>query len=746
MNKSIHLFLAEKISNFVEGVYNFILFFPYFFSVIELFKTLFAPWKGLTDTHKTRGFSLSDMFSTLLFNMISSGIGFVLRSTLIGFFFVFQSLFILSIPFLFLLFFLSLPVQFFIYLVMHTDEETKQIAKEHFIKTHLLKQENFKYVSEWFEKEYEDKHKRSQWWKLENLLDTVPIAKDWATGYTPKLDQYAKDITDASYQNHIDHMVGRQKEVAAIEQALLKSEEANVVLVGEEGVGKHTIIDSFAHSIYKGKCNPLLAYRRVLKVRMDKILAKFPDPKVREEFFMELLAEAARAKSTILVIDDFDKYVVSAPPDRVNLTDAIQEYGKTNQIQIIGITTPYEYEKFVFPNESIRIIMTKVDVAEISKQEALQILMKTNHLLEHRYKIYIPLETLQSVIEKSDYFISNIPFPEKGLQLLDASCVYGTEKLKQRVLLPEVVDIVLSESTHTPTTLTADLKQKLLNIEAGLEKQVVNQQEAIHDLAASMRRAFLLLGKRRKPLSSFLFLGPTGVGKTETAKALAELFFGSDTFLIRFDMSQYQSKEDIIKLTGASETNDPGLLTEAIRQHNYGILLLDEIEKADKNLLNIFLTILDEGYFTDGYGKRVDCKNLVIIATSNAGAEYIYQKMKFGQPIPTNELIGYLVDKGIYSPEFLNRFDGVIAFQPIQGNSMLPIARKMLGAIEKQIYELYKVKLDISDATLNTVLQTNFDPAFGARNLDRVLRNQIEDQVAQIILAGKAQPGSTIKM
>ena len=261
-----------------------------------------------------------------------------------------------------------------------------------------------------------------------------------------------------------------------------------------------------------------------------------------------------------------------------------------------------------------------------------------------------------------------------------------------------------------------------------------------------MRRAFLLLGKRKKPLTSFLFLGPTGVGKTETAKALSEIFFGNEKFMIRFDMSQYQTKEDIIKLIGSSETSDPGLLTDAIREQSYGVLLLDEIEKADKSLLNIFLTILDEGYFTDGYGKKVDCKNLVIIATSNAGADYIFQKMKFGQPIPTNELIAYLIDKRLYSPEFLNRFDGVIAFQPIQSNSMVPIARKMLTAIEKQIYDLYKVKLQVSDATLAAVLQKNFDPAFGARNLDRVLRNEIEDQVAQIILAGKAQPGSTIQM
>lgn len=746
MNKSIGNFIYLKFGSFFEGIYNFLLFFPYFFSVVPLLKTLFKPWKGIVDNTKTRGFSLSAEFNKFIGNLISIGMGFILRSTLIGFFFIFQSIYILSIPFLIILFLLSLPIQFFIYLVTHTEEEKKQIAKDHFIKTHLLKPENLQFVDQWFESEYKENHARSQWWKLSNLLNTVPLAKDWTTGYTPKLDQYAVDLTDPSYQSHIEHMVGRGKEIALIEQALLKSEEANVVLVGEEGVGKHTILDSFAHNIYTGKCNPLMAYRRILKLKMEKILSKFPDPKVRETFFSDLLTEAAQSKAVILCIDDFDKYVSAGKPDHVDLTDIIQEHARTNKLQIIGLSTPYDYERHIFPNSSISNIVTKVNVYEVSKQEALQILLNTNHFLESRYKLHIPFETLHAVIEKSDFFISNIPFPEKGLQLLDACCVYANEKQKKKVLLPDVVDIVLTEKTHTPTTLNADMKQKLLNMEVELDKRVVNQQEAMHDLSASMRRAFLLLGKRHKPLTSFLFLGPTGVGKTETAKALSDIFFGADKSMIRFDMSEYQTTADIPKLIGSSDINEPGLLTEAIRQQSYGILLLDEIEKADKNLLNIFLTILDEGYFTDGYGKRVDCKNLVIIATSNAGAEYIYQKMKFGQPIPTNELVAYLIDKRLFSPEFLNRFDGVIAYQPIQSNSMLPIARKMLGVIEKQIYDLYKVKLQVSDATLQAVLQTNFDPAFGARNLDRILRNEIEDKVAQIILAGKAQPGSTIQM
>lgn len=750
MDKGPHSFLTDKIGNFFEGLYNFIIFFPYFFSVTALLRTLFSPWKGLTDTSKKKGFSFESMMNTLMFNLISSGIGFTMRMTLLAFFFLFQAVYILSIPFVVLLFFATLPLQFFIYSLSPSDEQKKQRAEAQFLKMHVLKPENQQYVKQWFEKQYDEKYKKSQWWKLENLLNTTPLARDWTLGYTPKLDNYAIDLTDPAYQSHIGHMIGRNNEIALVEQALLKSDEANIVIVGDEGVGKHTIVDSFAQNIYKGLCNPLLAYRRVLKLQMEKILSKVTDPKEREEFFDQLLGEAARSHGVILVIDNFDKYVSSGSADRFDLTTPIEEYGKTNKIQIIGLTSPFAYDKYVFFNEKIKTIFSKLDVAEISKQEALQILMDSNHAMEMRYHVYIPFETLQTVIEKSDFFITDIPFPEKAIQLLDTACVYINEKLKQNVLLPEMVDTVLSERTHTPTTLTADMKTKLLSLEKELQVKVVNQDEAIHDLSASMRRAFLLLGKRRKPLTSFLFLGPTGVGKTETAKAIASTFFGSKNTIMRFDMSLYQSKYDIPKLVGSAESQNPGLLSDAVRQHPYGILLLDEIEKADKNLLNIFLTILDEGYFTDGFGKRVDCKNLVIIATSNAGADYLFERAKGvatgGPAITTNELIDYLIKKGFYTPEFLNRFDGVIAYKPISGNSMLPIARKMLAAIEAQIMELYKVKLEVSDATLEAVLQRNVDPAFGARNLDRVLRNEIEDQIAQIILAGKAQPGSTIKM
>ena len=284
--------------------------------------------------------------------------------------------------------------------------------------------------------------------------------------------------------------------------------------------------------------------------------------------------------------------------------------------------------------------------------------------------------------------------------------------------------------------ITSQIKEKLINLEDLLKDSIVEQEEAINKLSSSLRRSFLLLGKRKKPLASFLFLGPTGVGKTETAKAIAQTFFSAAdrenlNYLIRFDMSEYQSKSDIPKLIGDSIYHEPGQLSKAIRENPYGVLLLDEIEKADHDLLNIFLTILDEGYFTDGEGKRVDCKNLVIIATSNAAASEIYQNKNIS-------IMDYLIEHHVFSPEFLNRYDGVVVFRPLSEESIFKIANKMIEKIVDDIQSMYGIKVKISEKTLENIVSKSKDSRFGARNLDRVIRDDVEDKISKLILQGKA--------
>jgi len=756
MRKNFWLFCKESLQKFGEAIINLFIFLPYFFSVGTLLKTLFYPWRNLQTKKTTVGFSFSDWGNRFAFNFISRSIGFFMRLSIISFYFIFQTAFMIFLPFIALVFFLLSPIFYLLYLFQKSPDEQKKILKDKFIADHLLKDENRKSVEDWFEDYYQKHLEKTDWWKLSNLFSYPPLARDWAFGYTPILDQYTTDLGSSSYLHHINNIVNREKEIKEVEQILSKNAEANVIIVGEEGVGKHTIIDALAKKIYLGKTNVHLMYRRILKLNMEKM-------KDKENFFEELLQEATEAGNIILFVDNFEKYL--------ELSGSLEKYAKSDRLQLIGLTTPFFYQKFIFPNEKINRLFSKVDVYEVSKKEALDILLEKFFDFENYHKVYLPYETLVEAIEKSEFYITYIPFPEKAVDLLDTACVYvkqraiavtGVEKkgfptarrsvdihrlsstggnefetgpvTLSNIVFPEDIDTILTLKTHIPITITSQMKEKLLHLETFLSSQVFEQEEAIKKLSASLRRSFLLIGKRKKPLATFLFLGPTGVGKTATAKAVASVFFSSTSsnqfqsvptnfnYLVRFDMSNFQSKYDIPKLIGDINNNEPGLLAAAIREKPYGVLLLDEIEKTDKDLLNIFLTIIDEGYFTDGFGRAVDCKNLVIIATSNAKS------------------------LDVFSPEFLNRFDGVITFNQLSPKTLRLIAKKILDDLSKDVFQLHKIKIEVSEQTINSLIEKGYDTRYGARNMERVIRDEIEDKVAKLILEEKIKSGETINL
>jgi len=636
---------------------------------------------------------------------------------------------------------LLIPILYIEYLYQKTEVEQKEIARLNFVGARLLNQENYKTVASWFEDYYLMHIHKTNWWKRSNLFSIPPLARDWAVGFTPTLDQYGQDLTSSSYQNKTLNIVDREKEIDEIERALSKSQDASVIVVGEEGVGKHTVVVALAKKMYEGKTKSLLMYKRILWLNMEKVLNKESDLQKRENFFEELLMEAAAAKNVIIFIDDLDQYI-SQDRSRIDLTTSFEKFAKTNQLQFLGITTPFFYEKFFLSNERLSRLFSKIDVKEVLAKDAEKILLQLAFTLEGRYQVTLPYETLKAAIEKSDFYITAIPFPEKAIDLLDSACVLANQSGKSQgsiLVTPDLIDKVLSEKTHIPTTLTEKTKDKLVNLEQLLFAEIVNQQKAVLKISSALRRSFLLLGKRKKPLASLLFLGPTGVGKTETAKAIVKIFFGGEVYLVRFDMSNFQSTSDIPKLIGSLETGNPGLLAKAIRESPYGVLLLDEIEKANKDLLNIFLSVLDEGYFTDGFGKRVDCKNLVIIATSNAGSDLIYLKK-------AGSLQDYLIEQKIFTPEFLNRFDAVIAYNPLDQESAKSIAKKMISKISDDIYKLHKVKITVSDTYLNALITKGYDEKFGARNLERLLRDEIEDKIARVVLENKATEGQTISL
>jgi len=731
MHKNFWQYYWDSLHDFGEAIINMFVFLPYFFSVSTLLKTLFHPWKNLIVKKTFVGFSISDWANRFAFNLISRSIGLIMRLSIIFFYFIFQTLLMVFLPFIALSFFLFTPIFYFISLTQKTPQEEKDIFKKKFIETHLLNSENLPQVENWSENYYKEHISKTKWWKLSNLFSYPPLARDWAVGFSPILDQYATDLATPTYLHHIKNIVDRNNEIKEIEQTLTKSAENNVIIVGEEGVGKHTIVDAFAKKIYLGKINSQLMYKRILMLNMEKILNEFVDQKQRESFFDDLLNEASQAKNIIIFIDNFDKFI-SNDGGGVDMTIPFEKYAKTNLIQIIGITTPFYYQQLIFNNEKISRIFERVDVYEVPKDRAENILLDSVFSFENIYDLHIPYESVKEIIEKSEFYLTNIPFPEKAVDLLDTTCSYAKEN-NIHSITPEIVNIVLTKKTHIPTVITKQMKEKLLNLETLLYSKIIQQDEAVNKLSSALRRSFLLIGKRKKPLASFLFLGPTGVGKTETAKAISQVFFTEQSnsnefqqistnfrYLLRFDMSEYQSKYDIPKLIG--DINSPGLLTKTIREQSYGVLLLDEIEKADKDMLNIFLTIIDEGYFTDGMGKKVDCKNLIIIATSNAK------------------------DENVFSPEFLNRFDGIIRFESLNQESIGILTKKIIERISIDIFKLYKVKIFVSEKTINLVSKKGFDPKYGARNLERTIRDEIEDKVAKIILSDKAKQGDVINL
>lgn len=747
--------MFSSFSALTKALINVFIFLPYFFSVEPLLKSLFAPWKRIVPKEKRVGFSFSDFFSDLAFDWISRGIGFVVRfSTLLAYLCV-QTLYVpLALISVVLYVIFVLPIQYMIKSLGKTEAQIYMEAKQSFISLHTMDPENVPTIESWFDTWYTQSKHATRWWELDNLFNTVPIGRDWTQGYTPTLDQFALDLSATAGRHESKPMtLGREKEMQQIEQVLCKTDGANILLVGEGGVGKTTIVETLAYRIYKGRGNPLLAFKRLIEINLEKILASNPDTKARESIIEDLFQEAHDAGNIIFLISNFDKYM-SSGEGRVDLSTPIEKFLRSNKIHVIGTTTPFAYQKYLYSKQMLKSAFTTLEIPEISADVTLQILLEQSHRYELRYKVSLPYETLVAAVQKSAFFISDIPFPEKALQLVDDCCVHAKDNTSAQggpiKVTPDMVDLILSSRTHVPTSLTQAFKQKLLTIENKLAETVIGQDGTMRELSSALQRAFLMIGKRKKPLASFLFLGPTGVGKTETAKTLAKEFFDSESNMIRFDMSEFQQITDIPRLIGDMTSGNPGLLMSAVREKPYGVLLLDEMEKAHHDLLNIFLTLLDEGYITDSTGKRVDGKSLVVIATSNAGALDFYSDITKGQPTielpssPKRDIMSFLIENRYFAPEFLNRFDGVIAFKPLDMSMAFKIAKRMVAAIASNVMALHNVAVEVTDETLQSVISQHFNPAYGARDLARAIQEHVENIVAQQVLAGEVQKGSHI--
>ena len=738
---SFTAYTEEHFNNFITAVINFFLFLPHFFSVKHLFKTFFSPWKNLTEKSKS-GSGLDASLNRLSFNITSRMVGVMVRTMVLIGYCIVQITAVLLLPIIFTLFILFLPLHYLFHR-NETDKKQDELEKKlkyDFVASHTLDPKNQKIVEEWYGAIVAPQRVTVLWYDKVKLFAIPPIARDWTAGYTPTMDQFC----ELEVPNTFDiHLMGRIDELAQIEHTLLKTQNANILLVGTEGVGRESIIQYFAQRIYYGVTNPLLAYKRVLTIDLQKILSVSTDAIVRLNTLSLIFKEAEEAGNIILVVHDLDQYVTNTE-GRVDCSDILAKYSKSNNISIVATTTPSNYQKYIYPIAKLHEVFTKLDINEISVDQSIALLLDLSVKFEKKYSIIIPYETVVETVLKAQQFVSALPLPESAITILDEATSSLSTTQKGEVLTPDMLDDALEKTLHVPTRVTTSLKDKLLTIESQLNKLIVDQPEAVSSLASVLKNTFIAGARPKKPLATFLFLGPTGVGKTESAKALAKCFFDTDKALIRLDMPNYQTQQDISRLLGDGQL--PGILTQQVRAQPYGVLLLDEIEKANHDLLNVFLTVLDEGYFTDGRGERVDCKNLIIIATSNAASDFIFEKLKEQETITTVQLVNELIAKNIYTPELLNRFDGVIMFKPLSIEAVTHIAKYLLLQLDAELFATNNVHIAVNEATLVDLITKNYNPAFGARDLKRIIDQHIKNIVSSKILTGTIKKGDTLSV
>ncbi|MBA7630213.1 Negative regulator of genetic competence ClpC/MecB [subsurface metagenome] len=640
------------------------------------------------------------------------------------------------------------------------------------------------------------------------------------TSRTPTLDQLSIDLTAAARAGKLDPVIGRAKEIERVTQILSRRTKNNPALIGEPGVGKTAIVEGLAHRIVAGDVPETLEGKRLITLDMPMVVAGTKYRGEFEERLKKILDELKTAGNCMLFIDEFHTIVgAGAAEGAVDAANILKPSLARGEIQCIGATTLDDYRKYVERDAALERRFQPVLVEEPSTEETLEILRGIKERYEEHHKLTISDEALSSATTLASRYIPDRFLPDKAIDLVDeaASRVrirhrtipitlkearqaedsvrkdkdaalatqqydLATEKREQELQMEEKIkkmeeewhaeqaqegvvvtaeDIaeVVSMWTGIPVVqLAGDETSRLLNMEEVLHHRIIGQDEAINSISKAVRRARAGLKDPRHPIGNFIFLGPTGVGKTELVRALAEFMFGSEDTLIRLDMSEFMEKFAVSRLVGAPPGyvgyEEGGQLTEAVRRKSYCCILLDEIEKAHPDVFNILLQIFDDGHLTDAKGRRVDFRNSIIVMTSNIGAELIRKGTSIGFAARSDEaktqqeayermkekLLGEV--KKAFRPEFLNRIDGTVVFHSLTREHIRKIVDLMLATVTQQLAEK-EVKLEVTDAAKDFLGEKGYDEVFGARPLRRVIQDMIEDKLSESLLRGKFQPGDT---
>ncbi len=645
-----------------------------------------------------------------------------------------------------------------------------------------------------------------------NELNSLKAKEKKGKSATPTLDQYSRDFTKLAKEGRLDPVVGRAEEMQRVVQILSRRMKNNPCLVGEPGVGKTAIVEGLAQMIIAGDVPETVIGKRLLSLDLSGMVAGSKYRGEFEERIKKLIGEVVQVGNVILFVDELHTIIGAGGAEgAIDASNILKPALSRGEIQMIGATTTAEYRKYIEKDAALERRFQPVTVHEPTEQETIAILQGLRSCYEYHHGLKISDEAVNACVKLAVRYLNDRFLPDKAIDLMDEAAAKKKqmkeiekeitalnveldqsfmendlesahetklaiklleeklEKMKKRresnislqnpVLNEEDIATVVSDWTKIPVSrLQEEESKRLLRLEEELHKRVIGQNEAVEAVAKAIKRGRVGLKDPKRPTGSFLFLGPTGVGKTELSKALAEAVFGNEKNLIRVDMSEYMEKHSVSKMIGSPPGyvgfEEGGQLSEQVRKNPYSVILFDEIEKAHVDIFNVLLQILDDGHVTDAQGRKVDFKNTIIIMTSNAGAARIMEPKKLGFSGDSSEekdhefmKNGVMEEvKRLFKPEFLNRIDDMIVFHALSKEEVKEIADLLLRNFAVRVKQQLGIELRYGEAVKNYIFEKGYDKKYGARPLRRAIQNEIEDKMAEEILAGNISSGQTVRI
>ena len=636
---------------------------------------------------------------------------------------------------------------------------------------------------------------------------------------TPTLDSYSRNLTKMAEEGKLDPVIGRENEIRRVIQILSRRTKNNPCLIGEPGVGKTAVAEGLAQMIAAGDVPETIADKRVMTLDLSGMVAGSKYRGEFEERIKKVIAEVVDSKDVILFIDEIHTIIGAGGAEgAMDASNILKPSLARGELQLIGATTINEYRKYIEKDSALERRFQPVTIDEPSEEESVSILKGLRSRYEDHHKVEITDDALEAAVKLSSRYINDRFLPDKAIDLIDEASSrvrlmnytrpdkvkaleaqiekledekeaavreeayekageikkkqeklrekiaallekWQKEKETRRLIVSEneIADVVAGWTRIPVKKLAEEESERLKNLEGILHERVVGQEEAVTAVSKAIRRGRVGLKDPKRPIGSFLFLGPTGVGKTELSKALAEAMFGTETALIRVDMSEYMEKHSVSKMIGSPPGyvgyEEGGQLSEKVRRNPYSVILFDEIEKAHPDVFNILLQVLDDGHITDAQGRKIDFKNTIIIMTSNAGAENIIAPKRLGFGVATDAKADHEFMKGrvmeevkrLFKPEFLNRIDEIIVFHQLTKEHMKGIADIMLKGIEKRCKEQLGITLTVNEAAKELLIDKGYDEKYGARPLRRTIQSLLEDKMAEEILDGKIKKSAGVE-